>query len=235
MVHEFLIKNNIRNKSILELNCGTGEDAIWLESHQNKVIATDISSEMLNLAKQKNDGSENIKYTLLDINSIDKNRELKDLKFDVIFSNFGGFNCLSPTQLNSFFESAGKKLNKNGKIICVIMPKNCIWENKYLFFTGKWKQLFRRNTKNSLNVNVDGKQVKTWFYNPNTIKKSVENKYEIKTYKPVGFYIPPSYLEPFFKNKVWLLNILNLFENRIKNWSFLARYSDHFIISMQLK
>ena len=190
---------------------------------------------MLNLAKQKNDGSENIKYTLLDINSIDKNRELKDLKFDVIFSNFGGFNCLSPTQLNSFFESAGKKLNKNGKIICVIMPKNCIWENKYLFFTGKWKQLFRRNTKNSLNVNVDGKQVKTWFYNPNTIKKSVENKYEIKTYKPVGFYIPPSYLEPFFKNKVWLLNILNLFENRIKNWSFLARYSDHFIISMQLK
>ena len=190
---------------------------------------------MLQIAKQKNDGSKNIKYIQLDINSLNENNELKDLKFDVIFSNFGGFNCLSPNQLNSFFESATKKLNKNGRIICIIMPKNCIWENKYLFFTGKWNNLFRRNTQNSLDVNVEGKLVKTWFYNPRNIKESINNKYKVNTYKPVGFYIPPSYLEPFFKNKIWLLNILNWLENRIKNWSFLSRFSDHFIISIQLK
>lgn len=190
---------------------------------------------MLHMAKEKNSDSRNIKYVQLDITEIDKNSELKDLKFDVIFSNFGGFNCLSPKELNWFFETASKKLNKNGKIICVIMPKNCIWEDKYLFITGKWKQLFRRNTKNSLDVNVEGKLVKTWFYNPSSIKKSIRNKYKIDTYKPVGFYIPPSYLEPFFKKNFWLLNSLNWFENRIKNWSFLARFSDHFIISMQLK
>lgn len=189
---------------------------------------------MIRIAKSKS-GKNNINYFQLDINKISENENLKNKKFDLIFSNFGGLNCLSPNQLSMFFEAAIEKLNANGKIICVIMPKNCIWENKYLFFSGKWKQLFRRNTKSSLNVNVNGKLVKTWFYNPKNIREYIGIYYKITNYKPIGFYIPPSYLETFFKNKIWLLNILNRLENKIKNWSFLARFSDHFIITIQLK
>lgn len=225
-------KKNIRNKSILEINCGTGKDAIWLSNQGNDVIATDISGQMISTAKSKNNS---ITFFQMDINNINTDERLKDKKFDVIFSNFGGLNCLNPSELKDFLNHAKNRLTKEGELILVIMPKNCIWEKKYLFFTGKWSKIFRRNSQKPLEVNVDGKKVKTWYYNPKDLIKKVSKDDFSVDYKPVGFYIPPSYLENFFKNKIWLLNLFTSLENIIKNWSFLARYSDHFIISMKIK
>src|ERR1700683_3015332 len=38
---------------ILEMNCGTGEDARWLASQGMKVLATDISPRMIEVARRK--------------------------------------------------------------------------------------------------------------------------------------------------------------------------------------
>src|SRR5687767_9229772 len=38
---------------ILEINCGTGEDAIWLASLGHQVIATDQSERMISIAREK--------------------------------------------------------------------------------------------------------------------------------------------------------------------------------------
>lgn len=192
---------------------------------------------MINVAKQKASGIKSLRFRQLNIKKIFHfvQNDKESQKFDYIFSNFGGLNCLSKEELNVFFTDISKTLTKNGKITLVIMPKNCIWENKYLLFSGKWKQLFRRNTTDYLSVKVGNSIVKTWYYNPKEIVHLTNTKYTVTQIKPIGFYIPPSYLETFFKNKIWLLNILNWMENRIKNWAFLARYSDHFIITLQKK
>lgn len=247
IVYDYLNTHVLGKKSlhILEINCGTGEDAKWFANQNHTVLATDISEGMINKAKQKND-LKNLKFQQLDINKIDscfrRNDNTESVipakagiqnKFDLIFSNFGGLNCLSNQELEAFFKNASSLLNENGKIVCVIMPKNCIWENNYLFLAGKWKQLFRRNTKDYLLVNVEGTSVKTWYYNPKEIVSLTKNEYHIKNYKPIGFFIPPSYLESFFKRNNWLLNSLNWLENQVTNWSFLSRYSDHFIITLQ--
>src|SRR5690242_16912495 len=39
--------------SILEINCGTGEDAIWFAKQGGNVLATDVSAEMIAVAKAK--------------------------------------------------------------------------------------------------------------------------------------------------------------------------------------
>ena len=41
------------NLDILEINCGTGHDAIWLANQGHRVLATDISSEMISIARSK--------------------------------------------------------------------------------------------------------------------------------------------------------------------------------------
>ena len=48
-VHVFLAKNilNQNKLSVLEINCGTGEDALWLAERGCDVIATDASSKMI--------------------------------------------------------------------------------------------------------------------------------------------------------------------------------------------
>src|SRR5689334_2190801 len=39
--------------NILEINCGTGDDALWLASMGHKVVATDLSGAMIEEAKRK--------------------------------------------------------------------------------------------------------------------------------------------------------------------------------------
>ncbi|MEE9349311.1 MAG: class I SAM-dependent methyltransferase [Flavobacteriaceae bacterium] len=127
------------NLSVLELNCGTGEDAIWFANKGNTVLATDISLEMIKVGEAKVKGIDNIKFQQLDINILNKTEILpvvqndktntniiltergtsdkESQKFDLIFSNFGGLNCLNATELKIFFANAKELLNLNGKLI----------------------------------------------------------------------------------------------------------------------
>ena len=237
-VYKFLHK--LPNKlKILELNCGTGEDAIWLAKQNNQVLATDISLEMIAVAKQKAIEIDNLKFKQLDINNldfrlIDDRRKTKNSKFDIIFSNFGGLNCLNPSEIKKFFKNASKISNKSGKLILVIMPKNTLWERLYFTLKGQFKKAKRRNTYDSINVNVAGKQVKTWYYNPKDIKKMASPYFKVVARKPIGFFIPPSYLENYFVKHKRFLSFLYLLEKRMTKFGFLSKYSDHYLIELEI-
>lgn len=239
-VYRYLNKSP-KNLNILELNCGTGEDAIWLAKQGNQVLATDISDEMIKVAKQKGAEINNLKFETIDIN------KLSDLceslvtfavksKFDLIFSNFGGLNCLSKKELKNFFHSASQLLHKNGKLILVIMPKNTLWERFYFILKIDFKKVFRRNTNKALEVNVENNPevsgVKTWYYNPKDIKEIAKPYFKMVITKPIGFFIPPSYLENYFKKHKRLLRILDQLEKRIGKFGFLSRFSDHYLIEL---
>src|ERR1041385_5188585 len=43
----------VTHPEVLELNCGTGEDAAWFVREGYKIISTDISNEMVKLAQEK--------------------------------------------------------------------------------------------------------------------------------------------------------------------------------------
>jgi hypothetical protein len=57
----------------------------------------------------------------------------------------------------------------------------------------------------------------------------------VRNIKPIGFFIPPSFLNKFFLKKKKTLRMLDMFENSVYNFSFLANFSDHFLIDMELK
>lgn len=233
LVHNFLKINLPKNQSlnVLEINCGTGHDALWLANQGHQIIATDISSEMISVATAKLVSNPNQpEFLQLDINKLEDTHF--ENSFDLIFSNFGGLNCLSPIQLEKFFISAEKKLKPNGKIIGVIMPKHCILENAYFIMKGNIKKAFRRNTDNVVVANADGTDVDTWYYNPKNIIKITNKLFVIDKVKPIGFCIPPSYLEPFFKNKLKFLKILRNLDTIFNSSSFLSKYSDHYLISL---
>ena len=54
-VYRFLdpILLNLKSKNVLDLGCGTGEDAIWFARRNFIVTAIDYSSEMIQVANQK--------------------------------------------------------------------------------------------------------------------------------------------------------------------------------------
>ena len=83
-----------RNASVLELNAGTGEDAVWLAQHGHCVHATDIAVGMQEMLSKK------VKLAGLEDKVTNEIRSFTDLHnlhqkgpYDFIFSNFAGLNC----------------------------------------------------------------------------------------------------------------------------------------------
>lgn len=216
-------------KMILEINCGTGEDALWLAKQGYKITATDLSEKMIGVAKNKKNGEEII-FRKADINELPN--DFPDEKFDLIFSNFGGLNCLSEIRLKLFFRNAAELLSENGHLVLVIMPKNTIWEQFYFLAKANFKSAFRRKKYRAI-ANVDGEKVITYYYNPMKVKNLADDFFKQTQLHPVGFFVPPSYLEPFFKDKPRFISALSQLENAIQNWKSLAKFSDHYLIALQ--
>ncbi len=225
------IINTTKKLSILELNCGTGEDAIKLADLGHLVIATDISKNMIDIAKSKRT-SKNLDFKIQDINTISNQTFQKE--FDLIFSNFGGLNCLSKVELEAFIKTSQSLLNQNGKLVFIIMPKSCIWERLYFYLKGDLKSAKRRLTKEPVLANVDGVKVPTWYYNPKEIISLAKLQYKPERLKPIGISIPPSYLETSFLSKKPFLDILVRLE-KVIDFSFLAKYADHYLIELTKK
>lgn len=230
-VYKYL-ENEIFNKEslrILELNCGTGEDAVYFNTQGHRVIATDISESMIEIARKK---QKDINFQTLDITAINKTTFKHN--FDLIFSNFGGFNCLSKKQLQSFLKTSKHLLTNQGKLVLVIMPKNTLWERFYFLLKFQFKNAFRRNTKTVVYANVEGIQVPTWYYNPKEIITLSKAFIKSVAIKPIGIAIPPSYLQPYFKNKPRFIKLLIILESWFQN-PFWAKYADHYLISFEKK
>ncbi len=230
--HQFSkVINEHLPKTILEINCGTGEDALWLAEQKIEVIATDISSTMIAIAKNKSN-LENLTFLQSNINQITSDFSTKN--FDLIFSNFGGLNCLSLSELTVFFKNASQILSAKGHLVLVIMPKCTLWEKLYFLLKLDVKSAFRRKKEFAI-ANVDGQKVTTYYYNPKDIVNLANANFVVKQIKPIGFFVPPSYLESFFKNKPKWIGFLNSLEQRIKNLSWLSKYADHYIIVLEKK
>lgn len=225
------------NIHVLELNCGTGEDALWLAQNGASVLATDISLEMLRLAEAKaitNHVQQKITFKRVDLNNL--SAEALDEKFDIIFSNFGGLNCLAPSTLQELLQhKLPALLTKNGSMVFVVMPTFCLWESAWFTLVFKWRNVFRRLSKKSLqaSLGVDAETVSTWYYAPNWFRKNLAHNVTYKMHKPIGFFIPPSYLNHTLSKRKKLFGFLEKLEQSVTNASILAYAADHYLVHLQ--
>lgn len=100
---------------LLELGCGTGGHAIKLEELEcYRIVATDISPEMVRLAEEKASRLDAmIEFEVADFLNFQLNRF-----FDAIFLVFDSINYVhQPENLTSLFQSAENHLNPNGIFI----------------------------------------------------------------------------------------------------------------------
>lgn len=116
------LRNYIKNKgNILDLGCGTGNIATLFRKDGFNVYGLDLSKEMLEIAKMKDD---NIIY----INKDMLEYENKNF-FDYIICNFDTVNYLkSEEEFSKFLEISYNNLKKNGILIFDAVDENIIYE-----------------------------------------------------------------------------------------------------------
>jgi ubiquinone/menaquinone biosynthesis C-methylase UbiE len=221
---------------ILELNCGTGEDALLFSEKGFNIVATDVSTEMLKVTERKVQQfsmQHRISSRYLDLESFDPS--LFDKKFDLVFSNFGGLNCISPTSLKSLLEKMPSVLSPRGRFVAVIMPQFCLWESVYFFLKLRFNDAIRRCTTKEVSADIQGVKMGIWYYPPAQLKKESANYFKTIAALPIGMALPPSYLENFFANRKGLLRSLNRIEKMVSRWTFFSAMADHYIIDLKVK
>src|SRR5688572_4981004 len=138
------IMTELSGLDILELNCGTGEDAVLFSEKGFNIVATDVSEEMLKVTQEKVQQysmQHRISSQYLDLDSFDDS--LFEKKFDLVFSNFGGLNCITPESFQKLLNKLPGILTPQGRFVAVIMPKFCLWESIYFLLKFQFKNAFR--------------------------------------------------------------------------------------------
>jgi ubiquinone/menaquinone biosynthesis C-methylase UbiE len=220
------------DSSILELNAGTGDDAIFFAQHGHMVHATDISEAMQAKLKEK----VNLNGLQLKIsNELCSFTELQNLSdkgpYDLIFSNFAGLNCTN--DLSSVLKSFDPLLKPGGLATLVILPKFCLWEF-LLLFKGKFQTAFRRfSGKKGTKAHIEGEYFRCWYYNPSYIKEHLGSSFEMISLEGLCTLVPPSYLQDFDKKHPRLHQFLVKQENKLKaKWPWRV-IGDYYIITLR--
>lgn len=236
-VWEYLNKNLQLGKTtrVLELNCGTGEDALTFAQKGCNITATDISSEMINVARAKAEKaniSGLIEFDILNIDDIE--RQQFEYKYDLVFSNFGGLNCVTKSTLEKLNRTLKSILTSKGRLVAVVMPDRCMMETTYFLLKLQISKAFRRGNKHVKWINDSGDSAMIYYYSPIDFQSAFENTFSLNAIVPVGLWVPPSYTENFFQKHPQLLNWLSSMENTCSP-SCMSRISDHYLIDLQIK
>ena len=230
------VTTSLNSLDILELNCGSGDDALLFGDKDFNIIATDISTEMLKVSDTKSP-QYSLQHTIstkyLDLDSFNEN--LFQKKFDLIFSNFGGISSISPDTLRRFMQRVPSVLAPGGRFIAVVMPRFCLWESLYFLSRCQFRKIFRRWTKAETEGFAPHGSLKTWFYRPSEIISWSKERFKVVRIKPVGFALPPLCFENVFTFRKGLLLRLNSIEQRLNRMPLFTRVADHFLIDLQLR
>jgi len=233
-VREHVMQFLPASSNILELNAGTGEDAIYFAGQGHKIHATDISKGMQEVLIEKvkqNKLDNNISYELCSFT------ELENLQnqgpYDFIFSNFAGLNCTN--RLAKVLDSFAFLLKPKGLVTLVLLPKFCLWEF-LLLFKGKFKTALRRfSGSKGAKAHIEGEYFRCWYYNPSYIKKYLKDSFDTVSIEGLCTLVPPSYMEGFAERHPQLYRFLQNKENKLKSkWPWKS-IGDYYIITLQKK
>jgi ubiquinone/menaquinone biosynthesis C-methylase UbiE len=221
------VEKNLKPQSnILELNAGTGEDAVYFGQRGHHVHATDISAGMQQELRKKIERLNLNENVTTEICSFTELQKLNNKgPYDFIFSNFAGLNCTD--DLKKVLQSFSPLLKTGGAVTLVLLPKFCLIET-LLLFKGKFKTAFRRFFKsNGTKSHVEGVHFKCWYYSPSFVIKALKDSFDVAALEGLCTIVPPSYIKGFAEKHPELFKILRKGEDKKKcsfPWKFIGDY-----------
>lgn len=231
IVWDRLAANFNAGDRILELNCGTGEDAIWLARRDVRVTATDVSLEMLAIARKKISEAELTQRVDLQPLDLAQPVHRPEASFDGALSNFGGLNCVN--NLRPLSKFLGEAIRPGGELILVPMNRWCVWEIVWHLLHFKFRTAFRRLRSAGSEANVGANRARVWYPSIRSLRMTFEPHFKLKRITGLGIFLPPSYLERSMARHPKLFSRLNRLEQKFDRVFPFNRLSDHVILEFE--
>jgi ubiquinone/menaquinone biosynthesis C-methylase UbiE len=174
---------------ILELNAGTGTDAVHLAQLGYSVHATDIAPGMLQRLVDKVERlglAGRVKVQNCSFLNLEK---VEDGPFDAVFSDLGGLNCIP--DLRPVIDSLPLVLRPGGLVTWVLMPRICLWELGAAF-TGNFKFAFRRLSSKGTLAHLEGLRFMIYYFTPQQVLSAFGDRFELLALEGLSVFAPPA-------------------------------------------
>jgi SAM-dependent methyltransferase len=196
-------------QTILDLGCGTGEDALYLSGAGMKVIATDGSPAMVRVASGR--GVDARLCRIEDIACIHES-------FDGAVSNFGALNCVE--SLSDLRLPLARLIKPGGYFAACVLGRFCLWESLWYTLCGDVRKATRRwggKTRASLGLPV-------YYPTVHTIRAALWPEFALTQTIGIGICVPPSFVRG---HSAGLLEHLGRIDSVIANRRGFRAISDH--------
>lgn len=212
---------------VLELNCGTGEDAVRLASRGVRVLATDSSLQMLEMTRAKV-GRAGL-TGMIDTAPL----AIEDLPlatsgaFDGVLSNFGGLNCVS--DLPAVSRGLAAMLRPGGRALLCVMGPAVPWEWCWYLAQGQPRKAFRRMRRGG--TRWRGRTIR--YPSIGAVGRAFAPHFTRRRVSAVGALVPPTYAEAWAVRHPRMLAAFDRIERRIETLPPLPWLADHYLIELE--
>jgi ubiquinone/menaquinone biosynthesis C-methylase UbiE len=212
---------------ILELNCGTGVDAVYLAGHGVQALACDISPRMIEVARQRL--SSNGLQHLADFRVL-ATEDIALLSdegpFDGAFSNFGGLNCVA--DLSAVARDLAQLLKPGAPaLICLggrFVPVEIAWHLAH----GNVGNALRRFRPARSNDHI-------WVHYPSVdaMARLFAPQFSLRRWRGIGVTLPPTYLERWAHRRPKMLEYLARADYWCGKVPLLRRMAGHVLLQFE--
>ena len=212
-------------RSILELGCGTGEDAIHLAGGGARVLALDSSSRMLGIAeaKARRAGCEDlIEFRCIPMEQM--SAYLAGRRFDGVLSNFGAVNCVAG--LPRLAADVAGRLTPGAPLVWVVMGKYSPWEWVWYLAHGSWRKAVRRLAAGG----ARWRGMTIHYPTPGQMAAVLEPHFLVHRLSALGGVLPPGFAGGWLERSPRMLAGLTWLEKRAHRMRWLAGLADHYIV-----
>ncbi|MBI3969503.1 MAG: methyltransferase domain-containing protein [Chloroflexi bacterium] len=232
---------------VLELGCGTGEDAIWLARRGVNVLATDVSPAMLAVAARKAARAgvgDRLRFAPLDLTGlgaavVERRPSIDNWSnalpappagpYDGAFSSFGPLNCVADRR--ELASRLAEWLLPGGRFVAVVMGPVCPWEIGWHLAHGEPRAAFRRFRSDvTAQVGQPPRAVRVWYPSPRRLVTELAPAFRVVATEGLGVLLPPSYLAHLVDRWPHLFARLAALERRCGRIFPATWLNDHYLI-----
>ena len=217
---------------ILELNAGTGTDAVQLAQRGYYVHATDIAPGMLNRLQEKVNRLGMQDRVTMEARSFLSLAGVQGAPFDAAFSDLGGLNCVP--DLTPVIRQLPQILKPGGTVTWVLMPHICLWEIAEVF-RGNASLAFRRFSHSRVRANLEGLHFDVFYFSPKQVIEWFGKEFELLALEGLSVMTPTAESKNFAKWHPRLYRVLSWLDDKLSpHWPWNG-WGDFYMLTVKFR
>ncbi len=201
---------------VLDLGCGTGDDAIWLAGRGVKVHGIDASPAMLEIARYKAESTGLNFMVKFEERSIEALDLLNQGDFDGALSNFAAFNCVRYPEPAA--AALGRLVRPGGWVAISLMSRHCLWE------TALWPLTAALRGGGD---SIDPDSFAVYYHSVRRFTAAFDPWFTLEVDRGIGVTLPPADLDGFADRFPRALRALARADRKAGQWPLVRALADH--------